>query len=826
MTARAWLAAAATLALALLAAAFVPAHGSFALHVLAQACVAALACLSLNVLLGEAGLPSFGHALYTGTGAVLAMHALRWLESAPGGAHALAIALVPLAAAAGALLLAVPLAWLCARRTGTAFAMLTLALGELAWAAALMADGIFGGEAGISASRMAAKPFLGLDWGSEGQIAALIAVYTLAGAVAMAALRRTRFGLLLRACRENAPRVAALGTSPQRVRALAYVQAAFFAALAGALGALLMESANASLLDGAHSGALLLFTLLGGSGAFWGPAAGGALMAVCQTLLATLTPAWPLLIGLLFIAMMMWAPGGLVALVQKLSPLFRERTAPAEKPENTPESPVSKNSFSPLPLRLKNIQYRAGGRAILENISLDIPAGEALAIIGANGAGKSTLFDLIGGQKTPAGGAIWLGAQRVDSLPPQQRRRLGLARSFQQSRLFARLSVLDNLRAALLAADCAPCTVLPRALELAAQLGLAGELHTPAAELPYAAQRALELGLALAGGAGIVLLDEPTAGMDAGEARRFAALMARLCAGRTLLVIEHDMDTAFALAQRVAVLDGGRLIALGTPDEIRASAAVQRAYLGVDEEENAECPAPPTDTPPLLEVRGLRAWHGNVQALHGVDFEVHAGEILALLGRQGSGRSTCARALMGLLPAQGSVRWRRQELCGQPAWRIARLGLGWVPENRAVFPQLSVEDNLRLGQKTAGSAPPWSEAELFALFPQLAERRRALAGTLSGGEQQMLALCRTLMGAPALLIVDEPCEGLAPQLVQQVAQCLRALQAQGAAVLLIDQRLAPLVATRALLMERGRITHTMTQAEMQEYYSVTGNISR
>lgn len=821
MTVRTWLAAAAALVLALLAAAFVPAHGSFALHVLAQACVAALACLSLNVLLGEAGLPSFGHALYTGTGAVLAMHALRWLESAPGGAHALAIALVPLAAAAGALLLAAPLAWLCARRTGTAFAMLTLALGELAWAAALMADGIFGGEAGISASRAAAKPFLGLDWGSERQIAALIAAYTLAGAAAMAALRRTRFGLLLRACRENAERVAALGASPQRVRALAYMQAAFFAALAGALGALLMESANASLLDGAHSGALLLFTLLGGSGAFWGPAAGGTLMAVCQTLLATLTPAWPLFIGLLFIAMMMWTPGGLVALVQKLSPLSRDRIASAEKPENTPENPVSNNAFPPLPLRLENIQYRAGARTILENISLDIPAGEALAIIGANGAGKSTLFDLIGGQKKPSGGAIWLGALRVDTLPPQQRRRLGLARSFQQSRLFARLSVLDNLRAALLAANYESCAVLPRARELAAQLGLAGELHTPAAALPYAAQRALELGLALAGGAGIVLLDEPTAGMDAGEAQRFAALIARLCAGRTMLVIEHDMDTAFALAQRVAVLDGGRLIALGTPDEIRASAAVQRAYLGVEKEEHAA--APPADAaPPLLEVRGLRAWHGNVQALHGVDFEVRAGEILALLGRQGSGRSTCARALMGLLPAQGSVRWRGQELCGQPAWRIARLGLGWVPENRAVFPQLSVEDNLRLGQKTAGSAPPWSEAELFALFPQLAERRRALAGTLSGGEQQMLALCRTLMGAPALLIVDEPCEGLAPQLVQQVAQCLRALQAQGAAVLLIDQQLAPQLATRALLMERGRITHTMTQAEMQEYCSTAG----
>lgn len=824
MARRAWLLAAAALVLTLLAAAFVPAHGSFALHVLAQACVAALACLSLNVLLGEAGLPSFGHALYTGTGAVLAMHALRWLH-AGSGAHALAIALVPLVAAAGALLLAVPLAWLCARRTGTAFAMLTLALGELAWAAALMADGIFGGEAGISASRMAARPFLGLDWGSEGQIAALIAVYTLAGAAAMDALRRTRFGLLLRACRENAERVAALGASPQRVRALAYMQAAFFAALAGALGALLMESANASLLDGAHSGALLLFTLLGGSGAFWGPAVGGALMAVCQTALAAFTSAWPLAIGLLFIGMMLWAPGGVVELVQKLFPRPRGRAAPAEKPENAPESPGDESAFPALPLRLENLHYRAGGRVILENISLAIPAGETLAIIGANGAGKSTLFDLIGGQKTPSAGAIWLGGQRIDALSPPPRRRLGLARSFQQSRLFARLSVLDNLRAALLAAGCAPCDVLPRAHQLAAQLGLADALHTPAAALPYAAQRALELGLALAGGAGVLLLDEPTAGMDAQQAQHFAALVQRLAAGRTLLVIEHDVDTAFALAQRVAVLDGGRLIALGTPDEVRASAAVQHAYLGVEKEEHAA--APPADAaPPLLEVRGLRAWHGSVQALHGVDFDVHAGEIVALLGRQGSGRSTCARALMGLLPAQGSVRWRGQEIGGFAPWRIARLGLGWVPENRAVFGQLTVEQNLLLGQKPAGSAPPWSAEDLFALFPQLAARRRALAGTLSGGEQQMLALCRTLMGAPALLIVDEPCEGLAPQLVQQVAQCLRALQAHGCAVLLIDQRLAPLVATRALLMERGRITRTLTQGEMQEYCAIAGNISR
>ncbi len=801
---RTWLAVAALLAVPLAL------PGGFALHVAAQACVAALACLSLNVLLGEAGLLSFGHALHTGLGAVLALHALRWLEGAAGGAHALTVALVPLAAAAGVLLLTAPLALLCARRTGAAFAMLTLAFGELAAAAALMGSGVlgsfFGGEAGLSASRMAQHSFLGLDWGSGRQVYGLIAAYTLAAAAAMAALRRTRCGLLLRAARDDAARLAALGGAPQRLRALAQMQAAFFAGMAGALGALLTEAASASQLGLTHSGAWLLFTLLGGSGAFWGPATGGALMAASHTLLAALTPAWPLVIGLLFIAMMVWAPGGLVDLVQR----FSKKPASGQPPDIQEALQAFENKKSPLPLRLENLEYRAGGRIILKNISLDIPAGQTLAILGANGAGKSTLFDLIGGQQKPSSGRVFLAAQRIDHLPPHKRCHLGLARSFQSSALFACLTVQENLRAALLACGTAPHEVQARATQLAAQLGLARSASLRAADLSHAAQRALEFGLALAGDAPVLLLDEPTAGMGAEEARRFAALIRQLAAGRTLLIVEHDVNLALSLAGRVAVLHEGRLIAQGSPDEMRASAAVQRAYLGVHEEEKDLPPpsAPADDTSPLLQVHELRAWHGSAQALHGVSFEVRAGETVLLAGHSGSGRTSCARALMGLLPAQGSVRWRGRDIGGLPAWRIARLGIGYMPEGREIFSTLTVEQNLRLGRKRpVDAALQWSEEELLALFPRLAERRRTLAGTLSGGEQQMLALCRTLMGAPALVILDEPCEGLAPQLVHQVQHCLRTLQARGGAIILIGQPPASFTPTRTLHMERGRITH-------------------
>ncbi len=209
----------------------------------------------------------------------------------------------------------------------------------------------------------------------------------------------------------------------------------------------------------------------------------------------------------------------------------------------------------------------------------------------------------------------------------------------------------------------------------------------------------------------------------------------------------------------------------------------------------------------MLKIQDLHAYYGKSHVLHGVNFEVQAGEIVALLGRNGSGRSTTAKAVMGLVDWQGTIEWKGQNLAGKKAFEIAHLGLGYVPESRDIFPGLTVHQNLLLGQKGAGKGSRWSFDDMYAMFPRLKEREHTAAGVMSGGEQQMLTLCRTLMGDPDLIIIDEPTEGLAPKIVELVGEYLQKLKARGVSVLLIEQKLtiAMHISDRALVMGHGAI---------------------
>ncbi|WP_196863937.1 MULTISPECIES: ABC transporter ATP-binding protein [unclassified Polaromonas] len=209
----------------------------------------------------------------------------------------------------------------------------------------------------------------------------------------------------------------------------------------------------------------------------------------------------------------------------------------------------------------------------------------------------------------------------------------------------------------------------------------------------------------------------------------------------------------------------------------------------------------------MLKLTDLHAYYGKSHVLHGVSFDVRPGEIVALLGRNGSGRSTTAKAIMGLVDCKGSVLWKNTEIVGKKAYQIAHLGLGYVPENRDIFPKLTVQQNLLLGQKGGSKGSRWSFDDMYALFPRLRERQHTEAGVLSGGEQQMLTLCRTLMGDPDLIIIDEPTEGLAPKIVELVGQYLQTLKAKGISVLLIEQKLtiAMTISDRALVMGHGSI---------------------
>jgi branched-chain amino acid transport system ATP-binding protein len=209
----------------------------------------------------------------------------------------------------------------------------------------------------------------------------------------------------------------------------------------------------------------------------------------------------------------------------------------------------------------------------------------------------------------------------------------------------------------------------------------------------------------------------------------------------------------------------------------------------------------------MLKVNNLHAFYGKSHVLHGVQFEVGKGEIVALLGRNGSGRSTTAKAVMGMVDCEGSVQWQGSEIMGRKPYEIAHLGIGYVPENRDIFPTLTVHQNLMLGEKGRGKTSRWGFDDMYDMFPRLKERQHTEAGVLSGGEQQMLTLCRTLMGDPDLIIIDEPTEGLAPMIVQLVGEYLKKLKARGISVLLIEQKLtiAMTVSDRALVMGHGSI---------------------
>jgi branched-chain amino acid transport system ATP-binding protein len=219
----------------------------------------------------------------------------------------------------------------------------------------------------------------------------------------------------------------------------------------------------------------------------------------------------------------------------------------------------------------------------------------------------------------------------------------------------------------------------------------------------------------------------------------------------------------------------------------------------------------------MLQLKNLHAYYGKSHVLHGVNMDVRDGEIVALLGRNGSGRSTTVKTVMGLVDGTGSVQWGGQEILGRKAFEIAHTGIGYVPENRDIFPTLTVHQNLMLGQKGRAKKGRWSFDDMYTLFPRLKDRQHTEAGVLSGGEQQMLTLCRTLMGDPELIMIDEPTEGLAPKIVELVAEYLRELKRRGIGVLLVEQKLtiALEVADRCLVMGHGQIVFDGTPADLR-----------
>ena len=468
-------------------------------------------------------------------------------------------------------------------------------------------------------------------------------------------------------------------------------------------------------------------------------------------------------------------------------------------------------------LSLLDLRKSFGPVQIIRGVSLDIAEGERHAIIGPNGAGKSTLFNLVSGRIRPSSGEVRLHGQPITGLSPFEINRRGLSRSFQITNIFPKMSVEENLRCAALwslgykyafwTSIDRLSDVCERAEWLMERVGLTARRHVPAGVLSYAEQRALEIGVTIGGSADVVLLDEPTAGMNNSETEQAVALIRKVTEGKTLVMVEHDMGVVFSLADRISVLVYGQIIASDTPERIRENPAVREAYLGRGRR---------LMRAPLLEVESLEAYYGKSHILHGVTFHVGEGEIVGLLGRNGVGRSTTIKAIMGDVPPRGSIRFRGEEIAGLKPHQTALKGLGYVPETRDIFPGLTVRQNLQLGEKAGKTGGRWAMADMFRMFPQLEERADMRAGVLSGGEQQMLTICRTLMGDPDLIMIDEPTEGLSPMMVEHVGRLLEEIARRGVAILLIEQKLtiALRIAHRLYVMGHGKIVYEGSSAEL------------
>jgi branched-chain amino acid transport system ATP-binding protein len=482
--------------------------------------------------------------------------------------------------------------------------------------------------------------------------------------------------------------------------------------------------------------------------------------------------------------------------------------------------PVRKDS--PL-LSLRGVSKRFGGVVAVGDVTLDVARAELLGVIGPNGAGKSTLLSLISGAHRPTSGEIlYQGVHRVDRLRSVKVARLGVGRAHQVPRPFGRMSVRENMLVATHALRRGARD--ERVDGLLALCKLEDKANRPAQTLGLLDLKRLEVGRALAPGPELLLLDEVAAGLVGQEVDEVTALISTIHErGITIVLVEHVQALVQALAQRVVVLDWGRVIAEGTAQQVARDPEVIRVYLGTSEPTATREPRlPDADAEVVLEIRDVSVEYGRLRAVHSVNLELRAGEIVAVLGANGAGKSSLARAVAGVVPtSSGRIVVAGVDATRLPAHKRSRLGVALCHEGRRLFGQLSVRENLELAAAYAGRGALRSELveRVYALFPLLKDRPNSLAETLSGGQQQMVAIARALMSEPRVVIFDELSLGLAPAVADEIFAALEQLRLWGIAMVLIEQNVyrSLAVADRVYVMERGRVSFVGSPEELRQH---------
>jgi branched-chain amino acid transport system ATP-binding protein len=781
----------------------------------------AIACMGLNILVGNTGLVSFGHGAFFGlAGYAAALSQRHWLPDAIVVPSLFAVVVVTLFAwLAGVLIL---------RRRGVYFSLLTLALSAMLFAIAFRWTAVTGGESGLGG--VVRPAVLGLDLAKPWIYYCAVALIGLGIVYLLWRFHRSPIGHVLVAIRENEQRARFIGYATDRYKLFAFTASAAITAVAGVLSVFHHRFASAEPISVPFSGELLAMVVIGGMRSFLGPALGALFFILFREFLSIATPHWLLWFGLLFVGFIVFSPTGLVGVAERLLAPFRKRETEAAAMAGR------EISAAPLPavlarraqtdepvLLARELAKSFGGIRAVRGVDIVVRDRTLHALIGPNGAGKTTAFNLISGMYMPDAGFITLAGKPVAGLKPEAITRAGGGRSFQITNLFGGLPVIENMRLAVQARSPKRFAWWTAAEDLAevnaettsfmAYLGLTGIERAEGASLSYGGQRLLDMGLALATAPHILLLDEPLAGLAAAERTRVAALIKTISHEMPVLLVEHDIDRVFQIADEVTVMNDGTVLVHGSVEDARSNAKVREIYIGSGTAHiAAQAPASAAGATPLLTVDKIDTFYGKSHILSGVSLDVAENEIVALLGRNGAGKSTLLKTLIGIAPPEtGSIRLAGQEIARLASAPIAQRGIGYVPQGRGLFAGMTVADNLALGRlnRMTGAGVHWDDERIVWVFPRLAQRWYTPADYLSGGEQQMVAVARALAGDVRLLLLDEPFEGLSPAITEELFEAFNRLRYE-IAMVIVDHHLdlALALSDRTVVLERGSVTWT------------------